>query len=130
MKLLVLFLAPGHLGNGLLGLVAESPLRMDWPTLFGMGYVLTWLLAVVIAFRPQVRFLRAWRGCAILLSMGLSMLLASRLSGGSLDDQGVLHEPFFLVGLGSLLSLGGLGFALLLVLFNLGGRIVAHLTRG
>lgn len=118
MKMLVVFpLTP---------LIAAMPFRVDLPTLFQIGYVLAWIFATATAFRPRVRFLRAWRVCAIVLTIGLSMLLGSRLIGGSLDEQGVLHEPFALVALGSLISLAGLASALLLALITLGCRIVAH----
>jgi len=107
-------------------LIAEMPFRVYLPTLFQIGYVLAWLFATANAFRPRVRFLCAWRVCAIVMTIGLSMLLGSRLIGGSLDERGVLHEPFALVALGSLISLAGLAFALLLALITLGCRIAAH----
>ncbi|MBP6784578.1 MAG: DUF3955 domain-containing protein [Verrucomicrobiales bacterium] len=111
------------------GLIAEMPFRLDLPALFMIGYVLAWLLATTHAFRPGVKFVRAWRVFAVVLSIGLSMLLGARFIGGSLDAQGVLHEPFFLVAIGSLVCLAGLGMAILLGLFNLVSKIVAHHSR-
>lgn len=115
MKLLIL--------SSLAPLIAELPFRVSLPILFQIGYVVAWLFATANAFRPRVRFLRAWRVCAIVLTIGLSMLLGSRLIGGSLDERGVLHEPFALVALGSLISLAGLAVAILLALITLGCRI-------
>ena len=110
-------------------LIAEMPFRLDLPALFMIGYVLAWLLATTHAFRPGVKFVRAWRVFAVVLSIGLSMLLGARFIGGSLDAQGVLHEPFFLVRAGSRVCLAGLGMAILLGLFNLVSKIVAHHSR-
>lgn len=106
-------------------LLAGLPLRLDPPTIFLIGYVLAWLWATVNAFRPKTRFLRAWRACAVVLTAGLSMLLASFFIGSSLDEQGYLHEPFFLIALGSLLSLAGLGLAVLLGLCTVVSRLIS-----
>lgn len=111
--------------SSLAPMIAEMPFRVNLPMLFQIGYVIAWLFAIANAFRPKVRFLRAWRACAVMLTIGLSMLLGSRLIGGTLDERGVLHESFALVALGSLISLAGLALVLLLGLFTIVARIAA-----
>ncbi|MEQ1843930.1 MAG: DUF3955 domain-containing protein, partial [Verrucomicrobiales bacterium] len=60
------------------------------------------------------RHRRGWLVSAILLSIGLLLLLAFRILGSTVDEQGVLHEPFPLLAIGSLFGLVGLGMTLLL----------------
>jgi len=79
------------------------------------AYLASWLHATRNALTPTVRRLRAWRVAAVLLTIGLTALTAAEMIGFYLDKDGFLHEPFFLIGSGSLLSLAGLGITLLLL---------------
>ena len=84
-----------------------------------LGYLASWIVATRHALKPATRHLRSWRVAAILLTLGLASLLAAQRIGSSIDSDGFLHEPFFLIGSGSLLSLAGSALALLLLLRRL-----------
>lgn len=58
----------------------------------------------------------------ILLALGaagIGCVIAFRMIGQTIDQNGVLHEPFFLAPIGSLLLLIGFGGAALLGLWRL-----------
>ncbi|WP_238719646.1 DUF3955 domain-containing protein [Nitratireductor alexandrii] len=57
----------------------------------------------------------------VLLVAGLACLVAFRLIGSDVDENGILREPFFLLPIGSLLVL--VGFA------GLAGMAVSRLLR-
>ncbi|MCX6848350.1 MAG: DUF3955 domain-containing protein [Verrucomicrobia bacterium] len=80
---------------------------MSLPYLFFIGYLACWILAMRNPLKSQVRNRGAWRFTAVLLTVGLASLLAARCIGSSIDKDGYLQEPFFLIGGGSLLSLAG-----------------------
>ena len=103
-------------GQSLLNQPQINKTLMKLPNLFFIGYLASWILATRNALTAKVRHLWAWRVSAILLTVGLASLFAARRIGSSIDKDGFLHEPFFLIGSGSLLSLTGmcLTFALLL----------------
>ena len=81
---------------------------MNLPLLFFAGSLLCWLLALRNAVvLPGGTGRTGWVLGAVLLTAGLAALAAARYIGSSLDSDGFLHEPFFLIGGGSLLSLAG-----------------------
>lgn len=90
-----------------------------------LAYLASWLLSTRNALTPTVRRRRAWRVAAVLLTIGLTALTAAQMIGFYLDQDGFLHEPFFLIGSGSLLSLAGSGITLLLLLLGLFSRLFA-----
>ena len=102
---------------------------MITPNLFVVSYLLAWILAIRNTFHSQVKRRSAWRVSAILLSIGLSMILAFCLIGSTVDEEGILHEEFPLIALGSLFSLAGLCVTLVLMLINLLGKIITYLGR-
>lgn len=87
-----------------------------------IGYLACWILAMRNALKATVRSRGAWRFAAVLVTVGLGELFAARCIGSSLDAEGFLKEPFFLIGSGSLLALGGSCLALGLWLRGLFGR--------
>ena len=80
---------------------------MNMPDLLYIGCLASWILATRRALTSKVRNRRAWRFTAVLLTAGLASLLTARCLGSSIDKDGFLHEPFFLIGSGSLLSVAG-----------------------
>lgn len=112
--------------TGITAVLAALPLQLDQPTLWQIGFVLSWLLAVTNSFRPRVSFRRAWRVAATLLTIGLSLLVTFCSLGSTIDEQGFLHEPFPLLAIGSLLSFTGLVLAFLLALATGARKIAAH----
>ena len=75
-----------------------------------------WIVATGCSVQRNMRNLVAWRLSAVVLTVGFSFLTAAKLIGSSIDSEGFLHEPFFLIGSGSLLVLAGSCVALLLLL--------------
>lgn len=76
--------------------------------------------------KSTVRNRGVWRLAVVMVTVGLGELLAARCIGSSLDAEGFLKEPFFLIGTGSLLALGGSCLALGLWLRGLFGRGVVQ----
>lgn len=95
-----------------------------------LAYLASWILSTRNALTPTVRNQRVWRVAAVLLTIGLTALTAAQMIGSSLDKDGFLHEPFYLIGSGSLLSLAGSGITFLLVLLGLFSRLCAKLEKG
>lgn len=81
---------------------------MDFSLLFFAGCILCWVLAVRnTVVRPAGTGRTGWLVGAVLLTVGLAALAAAQYVGSSLDHEGYLQEPFFLIGGGSLLNLAG-----------------------
>ena len=72
-----------------------------------IGYLVSWILATRNALKSQVRSRGVWRFTAVVLTVGLGALVAAQCIGSSLDAEGFLQEPFFLIGGGTLLCLAG-----------------------
>lgn len=70
----------------------------------------------------QVRLARLNIATVILFVLGGACFLSAALIGSSLDSNGVLQEPFFLIPIGYLLLFGGL----IVLLVNLGLRLYHH----
>jgi|GEM_PF-2506931 len=100
----------------------HHPTTMLLSYLLFIGYLASWILATRNAVKSQVRSRGVWRFTAVLLTVGLGALIAARCIGSSLDAEGFLQEPFFLIGGGSLLSLAGSCLTLGLLLHGLFGR--------
>ena len=92
---------------------------MYLPDLFFIAFVACWILALRNVFFAKPRHPRTWRTTAVLLTIGLSFVIAAQLIGSSVDHEGILREPFFLVGSGSLLNLAGLSLTFVLLLLGL-----------
>ena len=103
--------------------------HMITPYLFIASYLISWVFAIRNACSSKARHRRAWGLSAVLLSIGLSMLGAFHLIGSSVDEQGILHEAFPLLALGSLICVAGVGMTLLLGLWNLLRRIASHWSK-
>jgi hypothetical protein len=99
------------------------------PFLLIASYLISWIFAIRNAWNAKARHRRAWGVSAVLLSIGLLLLGAFRVIGSSVDEQGVLHEAFPLLALGSLICVAGVGMTLLLGLWNLLLRIASHWSR-
>ena len=90
---------------------------MNLPLLFFAGSLLCWLLALRNAVvLPGGTGRTGWVLGAVLLTAGLAALAAARYIGSSLDSDGYLQEPFFLIGGGSLLNLAGSCLTLVMLL--------------
>lgn len=92
---------------------------MNLPNLFFLTFVLCWLLALRNSFLARPRHPRTWRTTAALLTIGLSLVTLAKWIGSTVDQQGLLHEPFFLIGSGSLLNLAGMSLTIVLLLLGL-----------
>lgn len=107
----------------------REPGRMIHPNLFIISYLVSWIMVTRNAFRSNGRDHGVWRGSAILLSVGLSLLLAFRMIGSKIDESGVLQEPFPLLALGSLFCLAGVCVTMLLALVFLLRKVAARFAR-
>jgi len=103
---------------------------MSLPYLFFIGYLACWILATRNAMKSQVRNRGGWRFTAVLLTAGLGALFAARCIGSSLDAEGFVQEPFFLIGGGSLLCVAGSCLTLGLLLRGLFYRGEAQGDKG
>lgn len=92
---------------------------MYLPDLFFIAFVACWILAIRNVFFAKPQHPRTWRTTAALLTIGLSSVTAAYFIGSSVDEQGFLHEPFFLIGGGSLLNLAGMILTFILLLLGL-----------
>lgn len=92
---------------------------MNLPNLFFLAFVLCWFLALRITLFARPRHPRTWRTTTVLLTIGLSLVTSAKWIGSTVDEQGFLHEPFFLIGSGSLLNLAGMILTIVLLLLGL-----------
>ena len=96
------------------------------PLLLCTVYLACWFLSARNALMSGARNRRLWLLTALLLTVGLGSLTAAWFIGSYVDEEGWLHEPFFLIGGGTLLSLAGsfiTGVLLLLGLFRRGAAV-------
>ncbi len=68
---------------------------------------------------------KSYKLALFLLSAGLASFVLFKIIGSSLDEQGILHEPFFLVPIGYLL----VGLGCLILIKNLFFKIKSFCNR-
>jgi hypothetical protein len=99
------------------------------PILLCTGYLACWILSTRNALVSGARNRGVWIFTALLLTVGASSLFAAWCIGSHLDHEGVLQEPFYLIGGGTLLCLAGSFITVVMVVWGLFRRGTA-VSRG
>jgi hypothetical protein len=89
---------------------------IDLPNLLFASCVVSLIVSIRYSLVSGVRNQGVWRVAAVLLTVGMSALVEAWREGSYLDAEGFLHEPFYLIGGGTLLNLAGLGLTVVMLL--------------